>query len=227
MSSICMSWLGVEASFGSGATTGLEPVNPLPRLSLSKIRKDLVALLILDTYSRFLVDRSVCICPHVLRICSKAGYSNRPPSRFSWRTSPDAHGVFVRDKSEETVFAPTLLHSQRGHRHRNVKRLGGNSHTALAGIWRICTTRSLALATRCPKHEAQRPERRSRALRRYGLDEIRSSLLVRAAKRRTNRLPGDQPKTASQLRGCQRRNAGDTVYMLRPTSFEGGHHRLL
>jgi hypothetical protein len=26
MSSICMSWLGVEASFGSGATTGLEPV---------------------------------------------------------------------------------------------------------------------------------------------------------------------------------------------------------
>jgi hypothetical protein len=29
MSSICMSWLGVEASFGSGATTGLEPVNSL------------------------------------------------------------------------------------------------------------------------------------------------------------------------------------------------------
>ena len=30
MSSICMSWLGVEASFGSGATTGFEPVNSLP-----------------------------------------------------------------------------------------------------------------------------------------------------------------------------------------------------
>jgi len=41
MSSICMSWLRVEASFGSGATTGLDPSISFSRLSLSKIRKDL------------------------------------------------------------------------------------------------------------------------------------------------------------------------------------------
>ena len=44
-----------------------------------------------------------------------------------------------------------------GKRREGGKKEKRKKHSALAGIWRICTTRSLALATRCPKHEAQRP----------------------------------------------------------------------
>jgi len=52
---------------------------------------------ITGAYSRFLVDRSVCICPHVLRICSQAGYSNRPPHSSHGGPVRTPHGVFVRD----------------------------------------------------------------------------------------------------------------------------------
>ena len=53
---------------------------------------------ITGAYSRFLVDRSVCICPHVLRICSQAVYANRPPHGSHGGPVRTPHGVFVRDR---------------------------------------------------------------------------------------------------------------------------------
>src|SRR6516225_4495463 len=48
---------------------------------------------ITGAHSRFL-DRSVCICPHVLRTCSQVGLLKPPTSRFSWRTNPYATRSF-------------------------------------------------------------------------------------------------------------------------------------
>jgi hypothetical protein len=50
------------------------------------------------TYSRFLVDLSICICPHVLRICSQARYSNCTAHGSHGRPVSAPHGVFVTDR---------------------------------------------------------------------------------------------------------------------------------
>jgi hypothetical protein len=49
---------------------------------------------ITGAHSRFLIDRSVCICPHVLRTCSQVGLLKPLTSRFSWRTNPYATRSF-------------------------------------------------------------------------------------------------------------------------------------
>ena len=88
MSSICMSWLGVEASFGSGATTGLDPSIPFSRLSLSKIRKDLSQRELYFFASPVLFIRC---------LNSLVALLNRPPHGPHGGAVCAPHGVFVRD----------------------------------------------------------------------------------------------------------------------------------
>jgi len=51
---------------------------------------------ITSTYSRLLVDSSVCICPDILGIRSQGDYSNRPPHGSQGAPIRTPHGVFVR-----------------------------------------------------------------------------------------------------------------------------------
>ena len=76
-----MSWLGVEASFGSGATTGLDPSISFSRLSLSKIRKDLSQreLYFFASLVLFYSVPTSLVALLILLVSFIAGYSNRPP----------------------------------------------------------------------------------------------------------------------------------------------------
>ena len=78
---------------GRRITAGRRIASPLPTTSSLKITRYVLAV------SGRPLNRSVRICPHVLRICSHAGYSNRPPHGSHGEPPVSAlHGVFVRDR---------------------------------------------------------------------------------------------------------------------------------